>query len=130
MATERKPHVLIVEDEAVILRLLEVNFRLAGFEVETAARGEEALAKAAARPPDVAILDIMLPGLSGLEVCERLRRAPGTVEVPIVMLSARAEDEDRERSYALGVVAYVTKPFEPAELVEVVRRALDLSSGA
>jgi len=130
MATERKPHVLIVEDEAVILRLLEVNFRLAGFEVETAARGEEALVKAAARPPDVAILDIMMPGLSGLEVCERLRRTPGTAEVPIVMLSARAEDEDRERSYALGVVAYVTKPFEPAELVEVVRRALDPSSGA
>jgi two-component system phosphate regulon response regulator PhoB len=130
MATERKPQVLIVEDEAIILRLLEVNFRLAGFEVETAARGEEALVKAAASPPDVAILDIMLPGLTGLEVCERLRATPGTAEVPIIMLSARAEDEDRERSYALGVVAYMTKPFEPAELVEVVRRALDPSPGA
>ena len=130
MAIDRTPHVLIVEDEAVILRLLEVNFRLAGFEVETAARGEEALAKAAARPPDVAILDIMLPGLSGLEVCERLRATPATAELPIVMLSARTQDEDRERSYALGVVAYVTKPFEPAELVEVVRNALDPPSGA
>lgn len=130
MAMERKPRVLIVEDEAVILRLLEVNFRLAGFEVETAARGEEALEKAAADPPDVAILDIMLPGLSGLEVCERLRGMPATTEVPIVMLSARTQDEDREHSYALGVTAYVTKPFEPAELVEVVRRALDPSPGA
>jgi two-component system phosphate regulon response regulator PhoB len=130
MATDRTPRVLIVEDEAVILRLLEVNFRLAGFEVETAARGEEALAKAAASPPDVAILDIMLPGLSGLEVCERLRAAPETADVPVVMLSARTQDEERERSYALGVVAYVTKPFEPAELVEVVRRALGAPSGA
>jgi DNA-binding response OmpR family regulator len=127
MATGRTPRVLIVEDEAVILRLLEVNFRLAGFEVETAARGEEALAKAAASPPDVAILDIMLPGLSGIEVCQRLRAAPETAEVPVIMLSARTQDEERERSYALGVVAYVTKPFEPAELVEVVRRALDPS---
>jgi DNA-binding response OmpR family regulator len=127
MVTGRTPRVLIVEDEAVILRLLEVNFRLAGFEVETAARGEEALAKAAASPPDVAILDIMLPGLSGIEVCQRLRAAPETAEVPVIMLSARTQDEERERSYALGVVAYVTKPFEPAELVEVVRRALDPS---
>jgi two-component system phosphate regulon response regulator PhoB len=130
MVTGRTPRVLIVEDEAVILRLLEVNFRLAGFEVETAARGEEALAKAAASPPDVAILDIMLPGLSGIEVCQRLRAAPETAEVPIIMLSARTQDEERERSYALGVVAYVTKPFEPAELVEVVRRALGAPSGA
>ena len=128
MTTGRTPRVLIVEDEAVILRLLEVNFRLAGFEVETAARGEEALAKATADPPDVAILDIMLPGLSGIEVCQRLRAAPETAEVPVIMLSARTQDEERERSYALGVVAYVTKPFEPAELVEVVRRALDPSS--
>jgi two-component system, OmpR family, phosphate regulon response regulator PhoB len=127
MVTGRTPRVLIVEDEAVILRLLEVNFRLAGFEVETAARGDEALAKAAASPPDVAILDIMLPGLSGIEVCQRLRSAPETAEVPVIMLSARTQDEERERSYALGVVAYVTKPFEPAELVEVVRRALDPS---
>jgi two-component system, OmpR family, phosphate regulon response regulator PhoB len=130
MATGRTPRVLIVEDEAVILRLLEVNFRLAGFEVETANRGEEALAKATADPPDVAILDIMLPGLSGIEVCERLREAPETAEIPVIMLSARTQDEERERSYALGVVAYVTKPFEPAELVEVVRRALDTLSGA
>jgi DNA-binding response OmpR family regulator len=130
MATGRKPRVLIVEDEAVILRLLEVNFRLAGFDVETATRGEEALAKASATPPDVAILDIMLPGLSGLEVCERLRAMAATAEVPVIVLSARTQDEDRERSYALGVVAYVTKPFEPAELVEVVRRALDTLSGA
>jgi len=130
MATGPAPRVLIVEDEAVILRLLEVNFRLAGFEVETAARGEEALAKAAADPPDVAILDIMLPGLSGIEVCQRLRAAPETADVPVIMLSARTQDEERERSYALGVVAYVTKPFEPAELVEVVRRALDTPSGA
>jgi two-component system phosphate regulon response regulator PhoB len=130
MVTGRTPRVLIVEDEAVILRLLEVNFRLAGFEVETAARGEEALAKAAASPPDVAILDIMLPGLSGIEVCQRLRAAPETAAVPVIMLSARTQDEERERSYALGVVAYVTKPFEPAELVEVVRRALDAPSGA
>ena len=121
---------LLVDDESVILRLLEVNFRLAGFEVQTATGGDEALASAADRRPDVAVLDVMLPGLSGFEVCERLRAAPATADLPIVMLSARTQDEDRERSYALGVKAYVTKPFEPADLVEVVRRALESPAGA
>lgn len=127
---EDEPHILIVDDEAIILRLLEVNFRLAGFSVETAARGEDALAKIAVRRPDVIVLDLMLPGLSGLQVLERMRADPEAASVPVVMLSARTQDEDRERSYALGVANYVTKPFEPSDLVEVVRRALENAARA
>lgn len=127
---DARPHILIVDDEAIILRLLEVNFRLAEFTVETATRGEDALAKIAARRPDVVVLDLMLPGLSGLQVLERMRADPETAAIPVVMLSARTQDEDRTRSYALGVAEYVTKPFEPADLVEVVRRALENAARA
>ena len=106
-----------------------MNFRLAGFEVDTANRGEAALRSAAERPPDVVVLDVMLPGMSGHEVAERLRAEPATAEVPIVMLSARTQDEDRERSYASGAFEYVTKPFEPSDLVDVVRRAMERPTG-
>ena len=120
--------VLIVDDDQVIVRLLQVNFRLEGFDVDTASKGDEALAKAIADPPDVMLLDVMMPVYDGWEVCRRLRENPGTADVPVILLSARAQDEDRARGYALGVVAYVTKPFDPAELVEIVRHALDEAS--
>jgi DNA-binding response OmpR family regulator len=116
--------VLIVDDDQVIVRLLQVNFRLEGFDVETASKGDEALAKAIAEPPDVMLLDVMMPVFDGWEVCRRMRENPGTADVPVIFLSARAQDEDRARGYALGVVEYVTKPFDPAALVEIVRRTL------
>jgi CheY-like chemotaxis protein len=118
------PRVLVVDDDAVIVRLLEVNFRLSGFEVETATSGEEAIRKAAELHPDVIVMDVMMPGLDGWAVTERLREDPGTAETPIVLLSARVRDDDRSRGYALGVVDYVNKPFDPTDLVEVVRRHL------
>ncbi|MEX2276130.1 MAG: response regulator [Actinomycetota bacterium] len=124
-AAQPAGRVLIVDDDQVIVRLLQVNFRLEGFDVETASRGDEALAKAIADPPDVMLLDVMMPVYDGWEVCRRMRANPGTVDVPVILLSARAQDEDRARGYALGVVEYVTKPFDPAALVEVVRRTLD-----
>jgi len=119
------PRVLLVEDEPVILRLLQVNFRLEGFQVDACSRGEEALRRAEANPPDAVILDVLLPGMNGFEVCERLRERPATASVPIVMVTAQAQDEDRARGYALGVQEYVTKPFEPAELVATVRGLID-----
>jgi DNA-binding response OmpR family regulator len=116
--------VLVVDDDPVIVRLLEVNLRLDGYEVETASRGEEALERAAANPPDLVILDVMMPGLDGWETSRRLREQPAFAQTPVVFLSARAQDDDRSRGLALGFVSYVTKPFDPVRLMELVRRLL------
>ena len=112
---------LLVDDDPVIVRLLEVNFRLEGFEVDTATSGIEAVEKARADRPDLVLLDVMMPGVDGWEACRRLREAPGLADVPVVFLSARAQEDDVARGYALGVVGYVTKPFDPQELIETVR---------
>ena len=121
---EIKQRVLIVDDDPVIVRLLQVNFRLEGYEVETASRGDEALEKARGQVFDMILLDVMMPGLDGWEVCKQLKADPTHLPVPVIFLSARAQDEDRQRGYALGVVEYVTKPFDPAHLVDIVRRTL------
>ena len=114
--------VLVADDDPIILRLLEVNLGLEGFTVDTAGRGEDAIRQAQEVHPDVIILDVMMPGMSGYEVAEQLRQDPATSGIPVVFLSARAQEEDRKRGEALGVAAYVTKPFDPGELVDVVRR--------
>jgi DNA-binding response OmpR family regulator len=118
------PRVLLVDDDPVIVRLLEVNFRLGGFSVEGAFRGEEALEKARANRPDAVVLDVMMPGFDGYEVCRRLREDPQLADVPVVFLTARAQDEDVAAGLALGVIGYVTKPFDPEALVATVRRAI------
>ncbi len=130
MEEERQPRILIVDDDPVIVRLLQINFRLEGYEVDTASRGEEALGKVREHRPDVVVLDVMMPGLDGWEVCRRLKENPEVRHVPVIFLSARAQDEDRQRGYALGVDEYVTKPFDPAHLVEIVQRALARASQA
>jgi DNA-binding response OmpR family regulator len=114
--------VLVADDDPIILRLLEVNLGLEGFAVVTAGRGEEAIRQAQEMRPDLIILDVMMPGMSGYDVAGQLRNDPDTAGIPIVFLSARAQEEDRKRGHALGVAAYVTKPFDPAELVDIVRR--------
>jgi CheY-like chemotaxis protein len=114
--------VLVADDDPIILRLLEVNLGLEDFVVETASRGEDAIRRAQELRPDVIILDVMMPGMSGYEVAEQLRQDPDTSGIPVVFLSARAQEEDRKRGHALGVAAYVTKPFDPGELVDIVRR--------
>jgi DNA-binding response OmpR family regulator len=124
MAVERKPRILIVDDDPVITRLLEINFRLEGFQVDWALGGEEALRRVDEVAPDLIILDVMMPGLDGFEVRRRLNELPAGHDIPCIFLSARAQDEDRTRGYALGVDEYVTKPFDPAHLVEMVRRTL------
>jgi CheY-like chemotaxis protein len=114
--------VLVADDDPIILRLLEVNLGLEDFVVETASRGEDAIRQAQELRPDVIILDVMMPGMSGYDVAEQLRQDPDTAGIPVVFLSARAQEEDRKRGHALGVAAYVTKPFDPGELVDIVRR--------
>jgi two-component system KDP operon response regulator KdpE len=119
-----RPRVLVCDDEAQIVRALRVILRDAGFEAVTAATGEEALDLAAVRPPEAAILDLMLPDLDGVEVTRRLR---GWSEMPILVLSALGEEDRKVEALAAGADDYVTKPFGPRELVArlqaVLRRA-------
>lgn len=112
----------MVDDDPVILRLIEVNLDLEGFEVATADRGEDAIAMASDFGPDLIILDLMMPEMSGWEIAERLREDDKTNGIPLVFLSARTQDEDRRRGEELGVAGYVTKPFDPADLVSTIRR--------
>ncbi len=109
--------ILIVEDDKALVELLVYHFEREGFAVAQTPDGEEALLMARETPPDLVILDWMLEGLSGIEVCRRLRRNPGTANVPIIMLTARAEEGDRIRGLETGADDYVTKPFSPRELV-------------
>jgi two-component system phosphate regulon response regulator PhoB len=122
-----KPRVLIVEDEAPLVTMLRYNLEREGFDVAEAADGEEALARIAERKPDVVLLDWMLPLVSGIEVCRRLRRSPATRSLPVIMLTARGEEGDRVRGLDSGADDYVVKPFGIGELLArlraVIRRA-------
>jgi DNA-binding response OmpR family regulator len=120
--------VLVVDDDPVIVRLLEVNLGLEGYEVETATRGEQALERASETNPDLLILDVMMPGLDGWDTCRRLREQPRFADTPVVFLSARSQEDDRSTDLDLGPVAYLTKPFDPIRLMELVRRMLGAQS--
>ncbi|HVI98501.1 MAG TPA: phosphate regulon transcriptional regulator PhoB [Sphingomonas sp.] len=115
---------LLVEDDAALAELLVFHFEREGFRVQHTPDGEEALLYARETPPDIVLLDWMVEGLSGIEVCRRLRRAPDTANVPIIMLTARGEEEDRVRGLDTGADDYVTKPFSPRELVARVHAVL------
>ncbi len=109
--------VLIVDDEQDLAALVEFNLQQAGFETHIAITGAQALELARQRVPDVVLLDLMLPDISGKEVCRRLRADPRTAEVAVVMLTARGEELDRVQGFEVGADDYVTKPFSPRELV-------------
>ncbi|WP_374944838.1 phosphate regulon transcriptional regulator PhoB [Sphingomonas sp.] len=115
---------LLVEDDAALAELLVYHFKREDFDVRHTPDGEEALLLARERTPDIVLLDWMVEGLSGLEVCRRLRRTPETANVPIIMLTARGEEEDRVRGLETGADDYVTKPFSPRELVARVGAVL------
>ena len=119
-----KPYLLIVEDEAALVELLRYNFEKEGFRVASAADGEAALVAVAEVTPDLIVLDWMLPGASGLEICRRLRARDETRDLPIIMLTARGEETDRIRGLEVGADDYVAKPFSPSELVARVRAVL------
>ena len=125
-----KPHCLIIEDEAALVELLRYNFEQEAFRVSAAADGEEALIAVSEDPPDIVILDWMLPLMSGLDVCRQLRRRPETRNIPIIMLTARGEEGDRIRGLNSGADDYITKPFSPRELVARVRAVLRRSRPA
>jgi two-component system phosphate regulon response regulator PhoB len=119
-----KPLVLVVEDEAPLLTLLRYNLEKEGFSVCEASDGEEALMQIAERKPDLVLLDWMLPMVSGLEVCRRIRRTPETRALPVIILTARAEETDRVRGLDSGADDYVVKPFSPSELVARLRAVM------
>lgn len=122
MFTDPALRALVVDDSAVIRELIAVNLQLEGFEVTMAGDGETALELARATLPDVITLDVMMPRMSGFEAVERLRAEPETAGIPVVMVTGRAQAADLARGEELGADAYLTKPFEPAELIEVVTR--------
>jgi DNA-binding response OmpR family regulator len=122
MSEQPTPVILLVDDDPVITRLLEVNFRLVGFRVAAVSRGDVALERARAVPPSAIVLDVMLPGLGGYEVCRQMRAIPALAEVPVVFLTARAPNEEENEEGGLGPIDFVGKPFEPGDLVELVRK--------
>lgn len=127
--------VLVVEDERDIAALVAYHLTREGYRVSTAGSGDEAIGAARGERPDIVVLDLMLPGLSGFEVLQELRRTPGLEDLPVIFLTARREEVDRIRGLELGADDYITKPFSPQELVlrvgNVLRRvrAPALSSG-
>jgi len=118
------PRVLVVEDEADIAALIAYQLTREGFRVETARTGTEALDAVGREIPDLVVLDRMLPGLSGDEVLARMKREPATASVPVLMLTAKREQEDRIEGFELGADDYLTKPFSPRELVLRARAIL------
>ena len=118
--------VLVVDDDDVIRRLITVNLELEGFEVDTAVDGQDCLDKVKDVQPSVVTLDIMMPRLDGWDTATRLREDPETANVKVVLLSARAQEADLQRGSRIGVDAYLTKPFDPDELIAVVRRLAGL----
>lgn len=124
MASAEQPTVLVVEDEPAQREVLSYNFEAEGFRVAKAGNGEEALILVDELAPDVIVLDWMLPSVSGIEVCRRLKSRPETRGVPIIMLSARSEEVDRVRGLETGADDYVIKPYSLVELVARVRSQL------
>jgi len=125
-----KRKILIVDDDREMVELLEFNLRQAEDEVDCAADGAEALKKARERIPNLIILDIMLPELSGFEVCRILRNDPSTESIPIVMVSAKGGEIDRVLGLELGANDYLTKPFSPRELMLRVKRIIERFDGS
>jgi phosphate regulon transcriptional regulator PhoB len=122
--------ILVVDDEPDVVELVEFNLKAAGFEVITANDGSEALARARNDAPHLILLDVMLPEMSGMEVCKILRKEPATAGIPIIMLTAKAAEIDRVLGLELGADDYVTKPFSPRELVLRVKALLRRGKGA
>ncbi len=119
-----KLKMLIVEDEEALLDLLKFNFNKEGYKIDTATDGETALEKILYKPPDIIILDWMLPELSGIELCRRIRKHKEHKNIPIIMLTAKGEEEDKLRGLETGADDYITKPFSVNELVARVKAVL------
>jgi two-component system alkaline phosphatase synthesis response regulator PhoP/two-component system response regulator VicR len=116
--------ILVCDDERSIVRLIQVNLERQGWSVVTAYDGKEGLEKIRAEKPDICVLDVMMPYMDGFEVLKNLRREPETQNLPVVMLTAKAQDKDVFEGYHFGADVYLTKPFNPAELVTFIKRII------
>jgi two-component system, OmpR family, alkaline phosphatase synthesis response regulator PhoP len=121
--------ILVVDDEKHIVRLVQANLDRAGYAVVTANDGKEALEKVADENPDLVVLDVMMPYMDGFEVLQNLRRNPSTRDIPVIMLTAKAQDADVFKGWQSGVDCYLTKPFNPMELLSFVKRIFDSMDG-
>jgi two-component system alkaline phosphatase synthesis response regulator PhoP len=123
--------ILVCDDERHIVRLIQVNLERQGWEVITAYDGKEGLEKIKSVKPDLVVLDVMMPYMDGFEVLKTLRREPEFQELPVIMLTAKAQDKDVFEGYHYGADMYLTKPFNPMELVTFVKRIIggDTSAG-
>jgi two-component system alkaline phosphatase synthesis response regulator PhoP len=119
-----KEHIHVVEDEEDILELIKYNLSKEGYQVSSSTSGEDAIRAVESRPPDLILLDLMLPGADGFEVCRRLGNNPVTREIPIVMLTAKGEESDIVTGLELGADDYITKPFSPKVLIARIRAVL------
>ncbi|MDT7896536.1 MAG: hypothetical protein OXFUSZZB_000141 [Candidatus Fervidibacter sp.] len=124
-AVGQKKRVLVVDDERHIVRLVQVNLERQGYEVLTAYDGVECLEKTKAEKPDLIILDVMMPRMDGFEALQRLKSDPETNHIPVIMLTARAQDRDVLQGYQYGADLYLTKPFSPLELISLVKRVFE-----
>ena len=116
-----KEIILIIEDDKDIIKMLEYNLKKEGFKTLSASDGEDALDLAVRRHPDLVILDLMLPGMDGLEVCKNLKRDTKTASIPVIMLTAKSQESDKIVGLELGADDYMTKPFSPRELIARIR---------
>ena len=119
--TQGLGRVLVVDDDEVIRQLIAVNLTLEGFDVATAVDGQDCLDKVGTLAPQVITLDVMMPRLDGWVTAGELRKNPGTAHIKVVLITARAQEDDRARGHQIGVDAYLTKPFDPGEMIRVVR---------
>ena len=118
---EHMGRVLVVDDDEVIRQLITVNLILEGFEVQTAHDGQDCLDRVHEIDPDVITLDVMMPRLDGWETATKLRADQSISHIKVVLITARAQEDDKRRGLGIGVDAYLTKPFDPAELIQIVR---------
>ena len=116
--------ILVVEDDPATLRLVDYSLRHNGYQVFTASNGLEGLRKVQDEKPDLVILDVMLPGIDGFEICHRLRSEPDTAQMPVLMFSAKAQEIDRDTGLKVGADDYLSKPADPAEIVKRVEGLL------
>jgi two-component system alkaline phosphatase synthesis response regulator PhoP len=122
MSANSDKRILVCDDEKHIVRLVQINLEREGYQVITAYDGKEGLTKAEAEKPDLIVLDVMMPYMDGFEVLRNLKKNPDTRDIPVIMLTAKAQDADVFRGWKEGVDTYLTKPFNPMELISFVKR--------
>ncbi|MGQ9677749.1 MAG: response regulator transcription factor [bacterium] len=123
--TERNKTILVVDDEPDIRLILQARLEASGYRVETAENGLEALNRIRTQPPDLVILDLMLPGMDGFAVCAMVKRDQRFGHIPIIILSARSQAQDKKTGATLGADAYLTKPFQPQELLATIDQLIN-----